>query len=226
MDGVHDLGGKQGHGPVVHPEDEPVFGSEWEKRVLPMFPAMAMAGAFNLDEFRSGMEQIPAAEYLTSRYYEHWMHSMVLHGTKAGIFDPDELERRTQHFLAHPEEEAPKAEKPELVEALKQLIPNGDDYRREVDVEPRFQVGDTVRVKPDASTTHTRRAGYVRGRIGEVTHSHGAYVYPDSNASGLGEDPQHLYTVRFTAEELWGSEPGAANTVVHIDLWEPYLTTP
>ncbi|GAA4879885.1 nitrile hydratase subunit beta [Actinomycetospora straminea] len=226
MDGIHDLGGKQGHGPVVHPEDEPVFGSEWERSVLTMFPAMALAGAFNIDQFRHGMEQIPAAEYLTSRYYEHWMHSMVHHGTQAGIFDPDELERRTQHYLAHPEEGAPKASKPELVETLKQLIPTGMDARREADIAPAYRVGDRVRVRPDASTTHTRRAGYVRGHVGEITHAHGTYVYPDSSAAGLGDDPQHLYTVRFDAADIWGDEPGAANTVLHIDLWEPYLTTP
>jgi nitrile hydratase subunit beta len=226
MDGIHDLGGKQGHGPVVHPDDEPVFGSEWERHVLPMFPAMAMAGAFNLDSFRSGMEQIPAAEYLTSRYYEHWMHSMVLHGVEAGIFDPDDLEQRTRHYLENPGEEAPKATKPELVEALKGLINGGDDYRREVDAAPQYAVGDTVRVKADASTTHTRRATYVRGHVGVITHAHGAYVYPDTHATGEGENPEHLYTVRFTSEELWGAEAGAANTVVHIDLWEPYLTAP
>ena len=225
MDGIHDLGGKQGHGPVVHPDDEPVFGSDWERSVLTMFPAMAVAGAFNLDSFRSGMEQIPAAEYLTSRYYEHWMHSMVLHGVEAGIFDLDDLHQRTQHYLAHPEEEAPKAAKPELVEVLKQLIPHGDDYRRDIEAEPRYRVGDTVRVRADASTTHTRRAGYVRGHVGEIVGAHGAYVYPDTHASGLGEDPQHLYTVKFTADELWGPDAGSANTVVHIDLWEPYLTT-
>ena len=61
---------------------------------------------------------------------------------------------------------------------------------------------------------------------GEITHAHGTYVYPDSSASGLGDDPQHLYTVKFDAADLWGDEPGAANTVLHIDLWEPYLTTP
>ena len=226
MDGIHDLGGRQGHGPVVHPEDEPVFGSEWERRILPMFPAMALAGAFTLDGFRYGMEQIPAAEYLTSRYYEHWMHSMVHHGVNAGIFDADELDRRTQHYLAHPEEQAPRASKPELTETLKQLIPNGMDPRRESDAEPRFKVGDSVRVKADASTTHTRRAGYVRGHVGEVTAAHGTYVYPDTNAVGLGENPEHLYTVKFTAEELWGPDAGSTNTVVHVDLWEPYLTSP
>jgi nitrile hydratase len=49
-----------------------------------------------------------------------------------------------------------------------------------------------------------------------------ACVFPDSNARGLGENPQHLYNVRFAAADLWGdaAEPG---TAVHIDLFEPYL---
>lgn len=223
MDGVHDLGGRHGLGPIAPEQDEPVFHADWERSVLVMFPAMAMAGAFNLDEFRSGMEQIPPAEYLSATYYEHWLHSMILYGTRAGIFDPDDLERRTRHYLDHPGEAAPKAAKPELVETLRGLIPGGDEYRRQTDAEPAFAVGQTVRVRPEVSTTHTRRAGYIRGRVGEVVAAHGAYVYPDSNALGLGEDPHHLYTVRFTASELWGDEPGAANSLVHIDLWQPYL---
>lgn len=224
MDGVHDLGGRQGLGAIRPEPDEPVFHSGWERSVLTMFPAMAMAGAFNLDQFRSGMEQIHAAEYLTSRYYEHWMHAMVHYGVQAGIFDPADLEARTQHYLEHPGEGAPKAAKPEQVEILQQLIASGDEYRREIDAPPVYAVGDSVRVRLDASTTHTRRAGYVRGHVGEVVAAHGAYVYPDANAVGEGENPQHLYTLRFTAAELWGDEPGSANTVVYIDLWEPYLT--
>jgi nitrile hydratase beta subunit len=226
MDGLHDLGGRHGLGAINPEPDEPVFHSDWERSVLVMFPAMALAGAFNLDEFRSGMEQIPAAEYLTSRYYEHWLHSLIHYGVRAGIVDPEDLEQRTRHYLEHPGEGAPKASKPELVDTLRQLIANGDTYSRETAAPPRFSVGDRVRVRPDASTTHTRRAGYVRGHVGEVVATHGAYVYPDTNATGQGECPQHLYTVKFTATELWGDEPGAANSVVHIDLWEPYLTTP
>jgi nitrile hydratase subunit beta len=226
MDGVHDLGGRHGLGPVNPEENEPVFHSDWERSVLVMFPAMAMAGAFNLDQFRYGMEQIPAQEYLTSRYYEHWLEAMERFGAEAGIFDPTDLDDRTRHYRENPGESAPKASKPEMVDALRELIASGDDYRRPLAREARFAVGDQVRVRPEASTTHTRRAGYVRGHVGEVIALHGAYVFPDANAIGQGEDPQHLYAVRFTARELWGSEePGAANSVVNIDLWEPYLTT-
>jgi len=47
-------------------------------------------------------------------------------------------------------------------------------------------------------------------------------VFPDTNAHFRGENPQHLYSVRFTARELWG-EAAAARDAVYIDLWEDYL---
>lgn len=225
MDGVHDLGGRHGFGAIDPEVDEPVFHADWERSILTMFPALAVAGALNIDSYRGAMEKMAPAEYLSSTYYEHWMHALIDHGVAAGIFDPEDLERRTQHYLDHPGEAAPKAAKPELVETIKQLIPGGMSFARETDRPAAFAVGDRVRVRAEPSAmSHTRRAGYVRGRVGEVVAAHGAYVYPDSNALGLGEDPHHLYTVRFTSKELWGDEPGAANATNHVDLWEPYLT--
>jgi nitrile hydratase len=67
---------------------------------------------------------------------------------------------------------------------------------------------------------HTRLPRYVRGRLGTIARRHGAHVFPDANAHGLGERPQHLYQVRFEAQELWG---GSNNSAVYIDLWESYL---
>jgi hypothetical protein len=69
---------------------------------------------------------------------------------------------------------------------------------------------------------HTREPRYLRGRLGEIVKVHGAHIFPDSRAHGLGEDPQWLYTVRFAARELWGEDRNAGDTV-HADLWEPYL---
>ncbi|MBY4130199.1 nitrile hydratase subunit beta [Rhodococcus fascians] len=222
MDGIHDLGGRAGLGPISPEKDEPVFHSDWERSVLVMFPALAMAGAFNLDSFRSGMEQIPPHEYLMSQYYEHWMHSMVHWGSEAGIFDPEELDRRTREFLDNPDQKPPTRQDPEMVAALEALIASGADYRRPVDKPAQFAIGDTVVVRADASTTHTRRASYIRGRTGRVSAAHGAYVFPDTNASGVGEQPEHLYTVEFTAGELW-SDSAEPETVNYFDVWEPYL---
>ncbi len=50
----------------------------------------------------------------------------------------------------------------------------------------------------------------------------GVHVFPDSHAHGKGEDPHPLYTVRFTARELWGPDANAVDSV-SLDLWEPYL---
>ena len=67
---------------------------------------------------------------------------------------------------------------------------------------------------------HTRLPRYAQGRSGEIMAVHGAHVFPDSSAHGLGDDPKWLYTVRFTARELWGHDN---KDHVMIDLWEPYL---
>ena len=221
MDGIHDLGGRHGFGPILHPEEEPVFHSDWERTVLVMFPAMALAGAFNLDEFRHGMEQIPPHDYITARYYEHWVDSMTRYGLRSGIFDGDDLEQRTQHYLDNPDEPLPPSSKPEMVETLRQMIATGDDYHRPKEEPAKFASGDRVTVSSGPSLGHTRRPGYVRGRTGTIATFHGSYVYPDTNAMGDGEGAEYVYTVEFSGEELWGAE--GANSTVYIDLWEPYL---
>ena len=69
---------------------------------------------------------------------------------------------------------------------------------------------------------HTRLPRYARGKVGEIVRRHGAHVFPDTNAHGAGEAPQHLYTVRFTGTELWGE--GADPTLtVSIDAFDSYL---
>ncbi len=69
---------------------------------------------------------------------------------------------------------------------------------------------------------HTRLPLYLRGHVGEITELHGTHVFPDSNAHGAGENPQPLYTVRFSAREVWGTARHPGDTV-SADLWEPYL---
>jgi nitrile hydratase len=83
-----------------------------------------------------------------------------------------------------------------------------------------FAPGDTVRTRNINPRGHTRLPRYARGKAGEIVAVHGAHIFPDSNARGMGEDPQWLYTVRFSARELWGKDTKDA---VCIDLWEPYL---
>ena len=224
MDGIHDLGGRAGFGSVNPEPNEPVFHSKWERSVLTMSPALSIAGVLNIDQFRGEIETIPPHDYLMSLYYEHWLHAFEHCGLEAGILDTEELDRRTRYYLENPDMNPPVRSDPALVEIIRHVITQGAEYRRPTGKTPMYRVGDRVRIRPDASPdTHTRRAGYTRGCIGEVVAAHGAYVFPDANAVGDGEQPEPLYTLRFTADALWGS--AADPTVVnHIDVFEPYMS--
>ncbi len=224
MNGVFDLAGTDGVGPVVVPDDEPVFRAEWEKSVFPMFALCFRAGFFGVDQFRHAIELIDPAVYLKSPYYEHWIHSVEHYGERLGLLDIDELDRRTAHYLAHPEEPLPEhPDDPELLSFVEAVVPAGATAKRESDKEARFAVGDVVRVDRAAPRGHTRRARYVRGAVGEIVLAHGVFIYPDTAGNGLGEQPEHVYTVRFDAAELWGAEHAEPNQAVYFDVWDPYL---
>nr|7W8M_B Chain B, Cobalt-containing nitrile hydratase subunit beta [Pseudonocardia thermophila] len=223
MNGVYDVGGTDGLGPINRPADEPVFRAEWEKVAFAMFPATFRAGFMGLDEFRFGIEQMNPAEYLESPYYWHWIRTYIHHGVRTGKIDLEELERRTQYYRENPDAPLPEHEqKPELIEFVNQAVYGGLPRSREVDRPPKFKEGDVVRFSTASPKGHARRARYVRGKTGTVVKHHGAYIYPDTAGNGLGECPEHLYTVRFTAQELWGPE-GDPNSSVYYDCWEPYI---
>ncbi len=103
-----------------------------------------------------------------------------------------------------------------------QVLYRGGPTERETNTRPAFKIGDKVRAKSINPPSHTRLPRYVRGRAGVIDRVIGCHVFPDSNARGVGENPQWLYTVRFDGRELWGE--GADPTVtVSVDAWEPYL---
>ncbi|GAA4737496.1 hypothetical protein GCM10023350_21880 [Nocardioides endophyticus] len=224
MNGVFDLAGTDGVGPVVVPENEPVFRAEWEKHVFPMFALCFRAGYFGVDSFRHGIELIDPAVYLKSPYYEHWVHTIEHHGAQAGKLDMAELDRRTEYYLAHPDAPLPDHEDdPDLLAFLNVVVPAGATAKRDVEKVARFKVGDIVRVDRTAPKGHTRRARYIRGAVGEIVLAHGVFIYPDTAGNGLGESPEHVYTLRFTNDELWGSENAEPNGSVYFDVWDPYL---
>ena len=71
-------------------------------------------------------------------------------------------------------------------------------------------------------TGHTRLPRYARGKLGLIERVHGGHVFPDTNAALAGEHPQYLYSVRFSARELWG-ETSSPLDAIYLDLWEEYL---
>ncbi|GEL17892.1 nitrile hydratase subunit beta [Pseudonocardia asaccharolytica] len=223
MNGVHDLGGTDGLGPVVIPEHEPVWRAEWEKTAFALFPTNFRAGLFGVDMFRFGIEQMHPAVYLLSPYYEHWLHSAEHYATRAGVIDPAELDAKTQYYLDHPDEPLPDRKDPDLLAFVDAAVKQGAPARRESSRQPKFQVGDRVTVVDDSPRGHTRKARYIRGKSGVVELAHGTFIYPDSAGNGGEDDPQHVYTVKFTGEELWGADAAEPGGVVYVDVWEPYI---
>lgn len=223
MNGVHDLGGIDGLGPVVAPASEPVFHEEWEKAAFALFATNFRAGLFGVDAFRSGIEQMHPADYLASGYYEHWLHCAEHYAVGAGVVDEAELEARTRYYLEHPDEPLPDRTDPDLLAFVDAAVKGGAPARRPSDKQASYAVGDTVTVIDDSPQGHTRKARYVRGKTGVVVMAHGTFIYPDSAGNGGGDAPEHVYTVRFTNAELWGADHSEPNGVVHFDVWEPYI---
>jgi len=94
--------------------------------------------------------------------------------------------------------------------------------RRAIAATAKFKPGDAVVARNMHPVGHTRIPRYVRGRRGVIDRDHGVFVFPDTNAEFAGEKPQHVYSVRFTARELWGAG-ASARDVIYIDLWDDYL---
>lgn len=222
MDGVHDLGGMQGFGPVEREVDEPVFHAPWEAAVLAMMRAGGSRGIFNIDEFRHGIERMNPSHYLRATYYEKWLDGIARVYVEKGVIGGDELAARTAFFEARPDAPAAAAVAGPLPSRGAANPGWVQDAIRETGARPRFQLGARVVTRNIHPWGHTRLPRYARGKRGEIALFHGIHVFPDTNAHGRGEEPQPLYSVAFDARELWG-ESAEANQRVHIDLWESYL---
>ena len=98
----------------------------------------------------------------------------------------------------------------------------GHSTRVDAAVEPRFTVGQRVRAKNLQHLGHTRLVGYVKGKVGIVETDLGVFTLPDTMAHGDIPTPQHVYSVGFTAEELWGPEADPKNSF-RVGLWDDYL---
>ena len=94
MNGVHDLGGMHGMGPINPEPNEPVFHEPWERTVFGLFVTTFAGGHFNVDEFRYGIEKIGPAHYLESPYYAHWLHAVENLLVERGVLTEAEISNR------------------------------------------------------------------------------------------------------------------------------------
>jgi nitrile hydratase len=216
MNGVHDMGGMHGMGPIRYERNEPVFHARWEGRAFALNLAMGAWRKWNIDAGRHEIELIRAAEYLRMTYYERWTAGLVELMVKTGLVTRAEVES------GRPAPGLPKATPPLTAERVALVLRTGQLASRDESVPPRFEMGQRVRARNMHPTGHTRLPRYTRGKLGTIERDYGVYVFPDSNAQFLGENPQHVYSVRFAARELWG-EQASPRDAVYVDLWDDYL---
>jgi nitrile hydratase subunit beta len=216
MNGVHDMGGMHGMGPIAPEANEPVFHAPWEGRVFALNRATAALGKWNIDASRHSIERLPPADYLRMSYYEKWLAALVTRLEDSGLVTRAELDSGRAAL------ESSKTTPPLTADQVPATVAERGWFERPANEPPRFAIAQAVRAKKVNPMGHTRLPRYARGAVGVINRIHGAHVFPDSNAHFRGERPQHLYSVRFAARELWGAE-AAARDSVYIDLWESYL---
>jgi nitrile hydratase subunit beta len=205
VDGIHDLGGMQGFGQVIHSQAEPVFQRRWEAVARALLVAVAGAVQASGGEFRHSIERMDPGHYLTSGYYEHWLTAAATLAVEHGLVTHAELEDRAAGQFP--------LSSPVLAPAVRDAGPDLD--------EPRFAVGDRVRVREWHPVGHTRCPRYVRGKTGTVVRVDGVHSVPDVEAHGSARRCEPTYSVRFGAADLWRDGQRAA--CVHVDLWDSYL---
>ena len=211
MNSIHDMGGMDGFGPVEAEEDEPVFHEAWEGCLFALF-AGGVLGPWdrgrNYPRFRFALESIPPDEYLRMSYYERWYEVIANRLLSAGLVSASELETGYR----------------DPNQPLPTQLPEPEETDLTPEPAPGLNVEDEVRVRNLHPRGHTRVPRYVRGKRGIVVSDNGVWALQDTDENGqrLGDFPQHVYTVRFLSQELWG-ERGSPKDVVYLTLWEEYI---
>lgn len=224
MNGLHDLGGMHGFGPVRRASGESPFGSEAEKRMFGLMLELLTKGYCDPDGFRAEVEALPPRQLLREVFHENWLMAVEAQLVERGVLEPGELDRAVQPQEQEQGKEqgrppdgttAPSPPSPALSPPAPPPPPDPGVARP-----PRFRVGDRVRARNLHPMGHTRLPRYSRGHVGVIERDHGVFGFSDSLAARTGRQPQHLYGVRFSLHELWGDE--RADTLV-LDLFDSYL---
>ena len=201
MDGIHDLGGRQGYGPVRFTPGASAFHAPWEVRANSLYGFAVRSGIFNMDEYRHAIERMAPGHYLAASYYERSLTGLLTLLVEKGVVSKEELEQRAGGAVPLSQPSARG---------------RGNAPRRE-----RFRAGDRVRVKLDFVPGHIRLPGYIRGKVGTVVGESPPYPFPDAHAHGIPAEDEPTYDVRFRAEDLWPN--GCDPALVHVGVFQSYL---
>ncbi len=219
MNRPHDLGGIKNKRPIpisAADDDEKIglIANTWQTRTPAITLAIGFLRAWNLDTTRFYRECLPPNDYRESSYYERWFLA---------------LERMIKDFeLLSPHKVGTYADKILRAKDVFEILRKGGPSIRSKLERPNFLVGDIVQTKKNYENElvyggHSRLPRYAMGKKGKIVIHHNAHVFPDSNAHFKGDAPEHLYSIEFSSEELWGLKCENKNDSVTLDLWEPYL---
>ena len=201
MDGIHDLGGRQGFGAVRYTPNAPAFHAQWEVRANSLYALAVRLGIFNMDEYRHAIERMEPRHYLAASYYERSLTGLATLCVEKGIVGREELERRAGGSFP--------------------LAAPGAPGRTNVPDRDAFKLGDRVRVRLDFVPGHVRMPGYIRGKTGVIVGESPAYPFPDAHAHAVEAQDEPTYDVRFRSEDLWPNSADAA--LVHVGVFQSYL---
>jgi nitrile hydratase len=201
MNGIHDMGGMQGYGPMPPHDDERPFHNAWE----PLSYAVAILAAekkfWTFDAGRHAIERIPARQYVNMTYFERVLCGMVSLSIEHGLVTKEELEERAGGNVPVSSAMGP-------AQAARTNHPG-------------FEIGDRVVVRDISPTGHMRAPRYIHGKIGTVVRRTPLAGFPGEAGHRLPAHQEPCYHVRFAASDLWGeAEPGAS---VVVDVFQSYL---
>jgi nitrile hydratase subunit beta len=214
-DGIHDLGGMHGFGPVVVPGCEQPYHERWEPRVFAISTLVGIEG-IGSGSGRAIREEMPPVEYLRASYYERWLWSTEQRLLRKGTVAESDVDRWVEELRSGAE--APRRIDPAQAERALAAIREVDPLREAE--QTRFSVGDTVRVRRQRPAGHTRCPRYVRGATGVVERVRGVEVFPDVGPYAGPDEP--VYSLAFRSQDVFGPSDEGVWTIL-LDLYESYL---
>lgn len=217
---IHDMGGRYGDGAIATTQEEPPYKKDWHRLALGLTVASGACGYWNIDMSRRVRESLSPADYTNYEYYMIWVSAVADLLVEKQLVTIEELEA--------PENIQPKQLDQSALryENVEHVLAKGSPTQRPLDNLPKYSLGQVVKTLSHSPARlpggHTRLPRYAMGRLGKIVAHHHGHLLPDDNAYGQ-PNVEHLYTVAFTAEQIWGAHAENKEDVILLDLWESYL---
>jgi nitrile hydratase subunit beta len=198
LDGLHDLGGKQGFGRVKYPSAP--HNESWRPLVRALQAFAIETHICNMDEFRHAIERMTPRHYISAPYFERHLTAIATLLIEKGIATLEELES--------------------LVDGEFPL--SGPLGPGRLPFAPQsFAIGETVRVKNEFVSGHVRVPAYIRGKTGTIVHVSTPTPFPDAAGHNMQAEMEPTYDVRFRASDLWPDTSDEA--LNHVAVFQSYL---